>query len=294
MTDPNQRVAPAGVEISLVISTRNRAPQLDQALESYARLEYEGPWDVVIVDNGSTDATPQVLAAFGRRFRGNLRLLQHGRPGLSGARNVGWRAARGAIVAFTDDDCYPQPDYLMRIRRCFSEPRYGFVGGRVLLYDPLDYPITIQLCDRRLELPPACFIAPGQIHGANFAFRRQVLEAIGGFDERLGAGTKYQSAEDTDALARASASGWWGLYDPGPTVSHHHRRRAGKDIQRMRKAHGIGTGAYFMKCLANPHLRGPYLRRWPRALMKAGLRRGFWQLVGAGHFLATERSPKQP
>ena len=280
--------------MSLVISTRNRAPQLEQALESYARLEYEGPWEMVIVDNGSADATPEVLAAFGQRFPGNLRLLRDGRPGLGGARNVGWREARGEIVAFTDDDCYPRPDYLVQIRRCLADARFGFVGGRVLLHDPLDYPITIQLSEQRLELPPRSYIAPGQIHGANFAFRRQVLEAIGGFDARLGAGTKYHSAEDTDALARASASGWWGLYDPAPTVSHHHGRRAGKDIQRIRKAHGIGTGAYFIKCLANPHLRGQYLRRWPRALMKAGLRRGLWQLLGAGRFLATERFSTKP
>jgi glycosyltransferase involved in cell wall biosynthesis len=292
VTAPGTRGAPAGMDISLVISTRNRASQLEQALDSYARLQYDGPWELVIVDNGSSDATPQVVAAFGRRFPGNVRLLQHGRPGLAGARNVGWRAAGGEIIAFTDDDCYPQQDYLMQIRRCFSERRYGFVGGRVLLYDPSDYPITIQLSNRRLEFPPKSFIAPGQVHGANFAFRREALQAIGGFDERLGAGTKYHSAEDTDALARVSAIGWWGLYDPVPTVSHHHRRREGRDIQRMRKAHGIGTGAYFIKCLANPHLRGKYLLRWPNTMVKAGLRRGLWQVVGACRFLATERSPK--
>ena len=280
------------MDISLVISTRNRASQLEQALDSYARLRHERAWELVIVDNGSSDATPQVLVEFGRRFTGNIRFMQHAPPGLGGARNVGWRAARGEIVAFTDDDCYPQQDYLTHICSCFSNPRYGFVGGRVLLYDPLDYPITIQLSDRRMEFPPRSYIAPGQAHGANFAFRRQVLEAIGGFDERLGAGTKYHSAEDTDAMARVSALGWWGLYDPAPTVSHHHRRRDASEIQRMRKGHGIGTGAYFVKCLANPDLRGKYLLRWPNAMVQAGFRRSIWQLVGAWRFLATERSPK--
>ena len=280
------------MDISLVISTRNRASQLEQALDSYARLRHERAWELVIVDNGSSDATPEVLAEFSRHFRGNIRFLQHAPPGLGGARNVGWRAARGEIVAFTDDDCYPQQDYLTHIRGCFSDPRYGFVGGRVLLYDPLDYPITIQLSDRRMEFPPRSYIAPGQVHGANFAFRRQVLQAIGGFDERLGAGTKYHSAEDTDAMARVSALGWWGLYDPTPTVSHHHRRRDASEIQRMRKVHGIGTGAYFVKCLANPDLRGKYLLRWPEAMVHAGIRRSMWQLVGAWRFLATERFPK--
>jgi glycosyltransferase involved in cell wall biosynthesis len=280
------------MDISLVVSTRNRAPQLEQALDAYARLQYERTWELVIVDNGSSDATPQVLIEFGRRFTGNFHFLQHARPGLGGARNVGWRAAHGEIVAFTDDDCYPQQDYLTRIWSCFSDRRYGFVGGRVLLYDPLDYPRTIQLSDRRVEFPPKSYIAPGQIHGANFAFRRQMLQAIVGFDERLGAGTKYHSAEDTDAMARVSAMGWWGLYDPAPTVSHHHRRRDAREIQRMKKGHGIGTGAYFIKCLANPDLRWTYLSRWPNAMVQAGFRRSMWQLVGAWRFLATERSPK--
>lgn len=280
------------MDLSLVISTRNRAAQLEQALESYARLQYQGAWELVIVDNGSSDATPQLLGAFGRRFSGNVRVLQHARPGLGGARNVGWRAARADIVAFTDDDCYPQQDYLARIDGCFSDPRYGFVGGRVLLHDPSDLPVTIQLCNHRVEFPPKSYIAPGEVHGANFAFRRQALEAIGGFDERLGAGTKYHSAEDTDAIARVSAMGWWGLYDPAPAVSHHHRRRDAKERQRMRKAHGIGTGAYFIKCLANPEMRRRYLFRWPHAMVRAGVRRSLWQVVGAWRFLASERSSK--
>jgi glycosyltransferase involved in cell wall biosynthesis len=280
------------MDISLVISTRNRASQLEQALDSYARLQYEGAWELVIVDNGSTDTTAEVLDAFGRRFSGNVRFLEHVRPGLGGARNAGWRAAGGDIVAFTDDDCYPHQDYLARIWSCFSDPRYGFVGGRVLLHDPLDYPTTIQLSNRRVEFPPRSYIAPGEVHGANFAFRRQALQDIGGFDERLGAGTKYHGAEDTDAMARVSAAGWRGLYDPAPAVSHHHGRRGAKERQRLRKAHGIGTGAYFIKCLANPNLRGNYLFRWPGAMVQAGLRRSMWQLVGACRFLATERSLK--
>jgi glycosyltransferase involved in cell wall biosynthesis len=281
------------MDISLVISTRNRAPQLEQALDSYARLQYDGAWELVIVDNGSADGTAQVLDGFGRRFGGNVRLLHHERPGLGGARNIGWRAAGGDIVAFTDDDCYPREDYLARIRSSFSDPRIGFAGGRVLLYDQLDYPITIQLSDRRVEFPPKSYIAPGDIHGANFGFRREALQAIGGFDERLGAGAKYQSAEDTDAVARVSAIGWWGVYDPAPTVLHHHRRREPGELRRLKKAHGIGAGAYFIKCLANPDLRGTYLRRWPGAMIRSGLRRGLWQMVGAWRFLAAERARKR-
>ena len=70
--------------------------------------------------------------------------------------------------------------------RDFEEPWLGFVGGRVVLFDPTDFPITIQELDRREDVEPHAFVPAGLIHGANFAFRREVLEAIGGFDDEFG------------------------------------------------------------------------------------------------------------
>ena len=102
---------------------------------------------------------------------------------------------------------------LDRIVGCFEEASLGFVGGRVLLFDPTDFPITIQELDHRVEIEPCAFVPAGLIHGANFAFRREVLEAIGGFDPGFGAGTPGFACEDVDAVARAAAAGWW-----GPTI----------------------------------------------------------------------------
>lgn len=273
------------MELSLVVCTRNRGDQLHFALEHCARLQVEQPWELVVVDNGSTDGTSAVLKEFAQSFDGSVRLLFEPKPGLARARNTGWRAASGSIVAFTDDDCYPQADYLAQIHRCFEEASVGFLGGRVLLYDPEDYPITIQLLDRRVDLPPRSFVPPGLIHGANFAFRRDILEAIGGFDERFGAGTELFSAEDTDALARASAYGCRGAYDPRPVVFHHHRRRDLNEIRRLQRAYTIGGGAYWLKCALNPRVGYKYFLRWPNAMYRAGIRATAWYLTGAWRFI---------
>ena len=95
------------LDISLVVCTRNRAAQLADALPHFARLQSEASWEIVFVDNGSTDASPGLLDAFAKSSGLNIRVVQEPRAGLSVARNAGWRSAGGGVVAFTDDDCYP-------------------------------------------------------------------------------------------------------------------------------------------------------------------------------------------
>jgi hypothetical protein len=160
-----------------------------------------------------------------------------------------------------DDDCYPTVDFIDRIIQCFRESSIGYLGGKVLLYDPSDYPITIQLLDRRIELPPRKYVPLGLIHGANFAFRRQLIEQVGGFDERLGAGTQLKCGEDIDYLTRASGLGWAGAYDPRPKVLHHHRRSKPDEVQRLLEDYDIGRGAYFAKSLFRGQSRSQFL--WP-------------------------------
>jgi len=102
---------------------------------------------------------------------------------MSRARNAGLEAARGEIVCFTDDDCYVQPDFLDAMSAVFAESSWGSWGGRVLLFDPADAPIKI--CRARHGATSAAELhRGGTIHGANFAFRRALLERVGGFDER--------------------------------------------------------------------------------------------------------------
>jgi GT2 family glycosyltransferase len=187
-------------------------------------------------------------------------------------------------VAFSDDDCYPARDYLAQMLACFRERPLGFVGGRVLPFDPADAEIGTQVRGERVDLHPRAYVRPGVIHGANFAFRREALERIGGFDERFGAGTALASAEDTDALARVLAAGWAGAYDPRPVVHHHHGRRHRAEVVSVERGYGIGAGAYHMKCLLDPRLTLRYAIGWARYVHDYP-RAAPWQLQGAAAYL---------
>src|SRR5258706_1166971 len=230
---------PPAPRLSVVMSTRNRGQALPRSLAALAASRTTLPWELVVVDNGSTDDTGRVLDEFRAGARFELRIIEQRRAGLSRARNAGLEAARGEIVCFTDDDCYVQPDFLDAMSGVFDEQELGYVGGRVVLFDPADAPITIQPSESRRDLPPRSYIAVGTIHGANFAFRRTVLERVGGFDVRLGAGTSIPSGEDVDMLSRASAAGFAGAYDPRPTVLHHHRPPRAGEPERLRRRHPL-------------------------------------------------------
>src|SRR5206468_9904006 len=169
-------------------------------------LTSNGRWELIVVDSGSSDETSRHLEEFAQDYTGHLTIIRVSKPGLGRARNAGWRAAQAPLIAFTDDDCYPAHDYLSRIQSAFTDSSLGFVGGRVLLHDESDAPVTIKTLMEDEYAEPGVFIPAGWIHGANMAFRREVLVQIGGFNELLGAGTPFQ-CEDVDAMLRALASG---------------------------------------------------------------------------------------
>lgn len=253
-----ERVA---TSISLIVCTRNRARQLPSTLAALSRMVTDEPWQLVIVDNGSTDETQDVLDRYAACDPRHIDVVQEPAAGVASARNAGLRHARGDIIAFTDDDCYPEPDYLERIRGCFDESPIRYLGGRVLLYDPDDAPITIQTRATRVDLPPCSYIPAGFIHGAAFAFTRETLDAIGGFDPALGVGGALGSGGDVCALIRCTAMGFGGAYDPRPTVHHHHRRRSEAELTRLLNRYDVGRGAAYYLGLRNPATRRAYA--WP-------------------------------
>src|SRR5215470_13364473 len=131
------------MDLSVIVCTRNRATQLATALNHWARLAPKSSWEIILVDNGSTDLTPQVIANAQQRISVSRAVLET-RIGLGAARDRGWREARGAIVAFTDDDCYPSPGYVDDLVEAFRcSPDVGYMGGRILLWDEDDARLTI-------------------------------------------------------------------------------------------------------------------------------------------------------
>jgi len=222
----------------------------------------DSEWEVVFVDNGSTDGTWQILSDFCAGFDGKARVIHETRLGLSAARNTGWKAAQGQIICFTDDDCYPRPDWLVMARRILEDGETAYVGGQVLLYDPNDAPITIQTLEETIVFKKDMHIESGYIMGANFSCKKKLLAATGGFDERLGAGTRMRSGEDTDLLVRASLLGFEGRYDPRIVVYHHHRRQHQADVDKLNSGYAYGRGALSMKTILESSAKTLYLKNW--------------------------------
>ena len=272
--------------ISLVICTQNRCSTLRTCLEYVLRLQSPGEWELIVVNNGSTDATSEVLASFADRAPFRVVLVNEPKSGLGRARNAGIAKASGEIVAFTDDDCYVSPDFLSRILEVFKDEKIAFMGGRVLLYDETDAPITILPETKIRWIEPYSFIR-GELVGANMAARRSLIEKIGSFDPEFGAGTPFP-CEDVEFLARASHTGAMGIYHPGPLVLHHHGRKPGKDLARL-KTYDYGRGAYYAKFILNPQTRIMLLKRWYWHARNEfpGLNYGtiFRELSGAIHYL---------
>jgi glycosyltransferase involved in cell wall biosynthesis len=274
------------MQISLIVCTRNRASQLAGTLETINRLACSYKWELIVVNNGSTDDTKATIEQYRTSCPTEVTIIDEPLPGLGRARNTGWKASLGDIIAFTDDDCYPDEHLLDRMIECFREDdRLGFIGGQVLLHDPTDYRITILDRKQREDIPPHSFIPAGQIAGANFAFRRAAIEAVKGFDEIFGPGALF-ICDDVDIVARISETGWFGAYDPRPIVYHHHRRKTVSDAFQLMKQYDRGRGAYYAKCLVNFSDRALYMKNWYRRIRSQTRGTTFREFAAALEYLA--------
>ncbi|WP_173200330.1 glycosyltransferase family 2 protein [Geobacter sp. SVR] len=235
--------------VSVVICTRNRAGSLRAGLAELRKMDIAPDvfLEVIVVDNGSTDDSEEVVEDFGRSSPFPVRYVYQRKKGLGYARNAGIEFSVGEIVAFTDDDCFVDPEWLHGIVNEFAaDPDLHGIGGRVELYNPRDKPITIMTSRER-----RVFLHAGQIfsfiHGCNMAFRRAVFRKIGMFDGRFGAGTRIASAEDSDFIYRVHRGGMKLVYCPEVCVYHNHGRRLDAEIDRLLKGYLIGRGAFYCK-----------------------------------------------
>jgi hypothetical protein len=246
--------------VSLLVATRNRAAQLTRFLERLPSAEIRAAHaEVVIVDNGSTDGTPEVLERFAKHAAFPVELLADPRPGKSAALNSAISRCQADLIAFTDDDCYLAPGYFDTAVREFSTGAFGYAGGRILLHDPADAPIATSFSMRRQIIQPGAFLRAGLIQGANMVLTRRAFEMAGGFDPEFGPGLRFR-CEDIDLVARASFAGVTGAYLPGLLVYHHHGRKPGAQTEALRRQNAHGRGAYYAKCIRRGQRR--YLLGW--------------------------------
>lgn len=210
------------LKLSVILPTFNRAASLQRALAALLRQTADlWAYEVIVVDNNSTDATRDVVAGYDPR---RVRLIAEPRQGLSYARNAGIAAARAPLVAFTDDDVEVAPDWVETIVALLGRHReVDGVGGRVLpawqsgrphwLTREHWAPLALQdHGDSRRVFDRA---TPIGLIGANVAFRRNVFERIGAFSaavQRVKDG--IGSTEDHELLTRLYESGGRMLYHP--------------------------------------------------------------------------------
>ena len=251
-------------EVSLIVCTRNRAPALGRCLDAIARADHQSvEAELIVVDNGSTDGTAGLIEGFAETTPLSVRLVLQPRIGLSNARNSGLEAAKGRLVAFTDDDCYVAEDYFSELADSYRTGAFDYSGGRVFMYDP-----SAAWCagteQTAFELiPPHSFIAAGRVQGANIMMRRAVYERVGPFDPALGAGTRFR-CEDVDYIARAADAGFTGAHLPNVVVLHDHGRKPGAEMRGLNQANDFARGAYYGKRFALGDRRAAYY--WVRQL----------------------------
>ena len=191
MGDAEQQSTNAHTEspyFSVIVPTWNRAALLPECLESVqAQERVPGGHEIVVVDDGSTDATADVVNAAATRVPDpTLRYVAVPHGGLNKARNAGIRAARGEIVCFVDDDEMPPPEYLERVRRLLDEqPGAAGVGGPVLQRGRARARTCAQhsIGDSRVDMESAG-VAP-RLLGGNMAIRAQAFREVGLFDDDL-------------------------------------------------------------------------------------------------------------
>jgi GT2 family glycosyltransferase len=216
-------------EISVVVSTYNRADRLPAAITSLLTQVGAVGYEVIVVDNNSSDDTAEVVRQIAARAGGLVRYSFEPRQGLSHGRNTGIALARAPIVAFTDDDVRVSSDWIVQLKRAFDEhPDAGYVGGRVLPewtappppwltnahWAPLalqDYGPAVQISGRERAV---CLV------GANLAFRKGVFKRVGMFSASLGrVKDGIGSTEDHDMQLRAWRAGVHGVYVPAVVVT---------------------------------------------------------------------------
>ncbi len=208
--------------ITIVVCTYNRSAMLRDALRSLYDLRTAGEftYEILVVDNNSSDNTPTAIEQCSRESRANLRGVRETKPGVAAARNRGVREAHGDWIAFFDDDQIADSDWLYELRRGVLEQQCRIVGGAVHLLLP-------EGCQR--ELHPFCRMLLGESKwsetpqpynhklnpgAGNLMVEKSIFDEVGLFNEALRRG------EDTDLYRRTRAAGMAAWYLPAAIIHH--------------------------------------------------------------------------
>jgi GT2 family glycosyltransferase len=249
---------------SVVVATRERPLSLSRCLRSLGALDYPD-YEIIVVDNAPATTATEVLVA--ARHSPEVRYTVEDRPGLAAAHNRGMAEARGAILAFTDDDVVVDRHWLLELAMGFElAPNVGCVTGMIVaaelqtqaqIWSEARWGLGKGFAprvfrrpdrDRRGALFP--FAAGVFGSGANMAFRAQTLHDVGGFDPALGTGTPARGGDDLAIFFDVIAAGYHLVYTPSAIVRHWHRRDYAS-LRRQAYGYGAGLTAYLTKTVAD-------------------------------------------
>ncbi|HEX4187711.1 MAG TPA: glycosyltransferase [Solirubrobacteraceae bacterium] len=293
LSDPGSRSSngrPVGLAgesspVSVVVTTCAHTESVLECVQSIvacAAREPDAVREVIVVENRPVLST--VERALEECFGGDprIRYVEQHRRGLSHARNAGLDAARGELVAFTDDDIKVDRDWLKSVRATFAgSSEADCVTGLIL---PLELENPVQTLAERFasfgkglesrlyslaSAPPDQPLFPYSAgyfgSGANMVFRAEALRGLGGFDPALGAGTRARGGEDLDVCIRLLNGGGTLAYEPAAIVWHRHPD-APERLREQVFAYGVGLGALLGKQLATGPNRRSMLARAPQGL----------------------------
>lgn len=241
--------------VSVVVPTRDRNQGLEICLQAISRLK-PAPLETIVVDSAPEgEGASRVAMHWGARY------ISTDRPGASRARNLGAKAARGDIIAFTDDDAAPEPGWLGLILKEFTDSTVALVAGKVVPPSgPSELEGLYQLCGFSGQGNTRLVIGrqtPNWIEritffpfgiGPNLALRRSVFHQWHGFDERLGPGTPIPGHEEHHAFLQLLDLGYQLVYTPEAVVTHPSRPLSTLELQN-RSLHRMQASSAYLTLL---------------------------------------------
>jgi GT2 family glycosyltransferase len=263
------------MEISVIVVTLGRTPLLQRCVRAIASGALR-PRELVVVDQGPPGLAPRLE----EWLAGSAVALEHvdvPPMGVSRARNIGAAAAAADHLAFTDDDCVPDAEWLAALAQAVEATPADGASGRVLPLED-DRPGRIAVSSRTDTRARAFrgrdHAAPWDVGtGGNLLVRRTVFERAGGFDEEFGPGARFRAAEDVELLERLLRAGATLAYTPRAVV--HHERKTRSDRLKRRLPYGFGMGALVARAARDR--RSPLARRYlvmQARLASSGVRSG--------------------
>lgn len=200
------------MKLSVIIPTHNRSDALSQTLSHLNRQQFDGQWEVIVVNNNSTDDTDAVVKSWQQKFAVSLSLVHEKTPGPAAARNAGARAAQGRYIIFIDNDILTEPDFVQRhVNRLEENPGCWLLNN----ISNLPHQQNTRLGKFKTHMFPKEYsetelVEAEHITGQGMSMLREQFENLGGFDENF----FVASGEDRDLAMRAREAGIKILYDP--------------------------------------------------------------------------------